>query len=683
MNGEKFAITSVLGHIFQTDFPPTFNNWRRVNPRVLINVPIQKKVIRRAVEQTIQDVVRGADTLIIMCDNDREGENIGVQIVQIALRISPTLQVKRMRFSAVTPEQIWTAYRNLDELNLALSNASEARQEIDLRLGSSFTRKATLSVQERTPTGVISIGPVQTPTLGLVVKRWEVIQKFKPKPFWYLIALVHVGSELLEARWERGRVYHREEVEKIFERIKTAKTAVITKVVSKIVPKSPPPPLNTVALTSIAAKALSMASGRTMEIAEALYNTGWISYPRTETQIYHQTLNLKKIVEDHAKTKTEWSKYAKTLLEHGFVATKGKRDDKAHPPIHPVKAAVSKTALTRISELKKYPKAWQVYELVTRHFFATLSRPARIYIAKVVLNIATVPFLLRGHMLLVPGYLQVYPYEHVREKYLPKLKEGMNLAIKEITLREEKTSPPAPYNEKELIKRMDKLGLGTDATIPQHITTNLKRGYFMISSNRNIHPTPRGIALIESLENSVPILVEPEIRAYMERQIMTIQKGEKTYEMVLTELRSRILTMYDVFSTNIDTFTARMIHKQQEINNSRLKNQQTRIQLRSPRLIRTNQKIGTCSLCGADTFYFEQQTKRWIRCSNYPQCQKIFPLPATPKGQIFLLSQRCFICQDPLLLYKRNDRKHFKICAKCGVWCWKCLNSRICQEESK
>ncbi|MFX0197346.1 MAG: hypothetical protein ACFFCW_14575, partial [Candidatus Hodarchaeota archaeon] len=68
MNGEKFAITSVLGHIYQTDFPPSFNNWRHVNPRALIDVPIQKKVIRRAVEQTVKDVVRGADTLIVMCD---------------------------------------------------------------------------------------------------------------------------------------------------------------------------------------------------------------------------------------------------------------------------------------------------------------------------------------------------------------------------------------------------------------------------------------------------------------------------------------------------------------------------------------------------------------------------------------------------------------------------------------
>lgn len=654
-----------------------------MNPRVLIDVPIQKKVIRRAVEQTVQDVVRGADTLIVMSDNDREGENIGMQIVQIARRISPNLQVKRMRFSAVTPEQILTAYRNLEELNLALSNASEARQEIDLRLGASFTRKATLSVQDRTPTSVISLGPVQSPTLGLVVKRWEAIQKFKSEPFWYLVALVRIGSEQFEARWEKGRVFNREEVEKIFERIKNAKTAIVTRVISKIVQKTPPSPLNTVALTSIAAKALSMASEKTMEVAEALYNTGWISYPRTETEIYPKTLNLKILVEDQAKTKTKWAEYAKSLLKHKFTPTKGKRDDKAHPPIYPVKAATSKAALTQVSELKKYPEAWQIYELVTRHFLATLSRPARIYVAKAVLDIDTIRFLLRGRMLLAPGYLQVYPYEYVREKFLPKLEEGMHLDVENITLREEKTSPPAPYNEKGLIKTMDKLGLGTDATIPQHISTNLKRGYFTISQDRNIHPTPRGIALVKSLENSVPILVEPKIRAYMERQIMAIQKGEKTYEAVLTELRSRILTMYDVFTANIETFASRMIHQQQEINKSRIRSQKTRSQPRSSKLTRSNQRVGTCSLCGAETFYFERKTKRWIRCSNYPSCQKVFPLPATLKGQILFLSQRCPICQDPLLLYKRKDGKNFKICVKCGVWCWKCPKSRICREGSE
>ncbi len=227
---------------------------------------------------------------------------------------------------------------------------------------------------------------------------------------------------------------------------------------------------------------------------------------------------------------------------------------------------------------------------------------------------------------------------------------------------------------------MDKLGLGTDATIPQHIATNLKRGYFTISPNRDIHPTPRGIALVQSLENSVPILVEPKIRAYMERQIMAIQKGEKAYETVLAELRSRILMMYDVFTANIEMFASRMILQQQEINKTRIRSQKTHSQPRLSKLTRSNQRVGTCSLCGAETFYFERKTKRWIQCSNYPSCQKVFPLPTTLKGQILFLSQRCPICQDPLLLYKRKDGKNFKICIKCGVWCWKCPKSRICEK---
>ncbi|NIM04090.1 MAG: hypothetical protein GTN65_00345, partial [Armatimonadetes bacterium] len=250
----------MLGHIYETDFPQAFNNWRRVNPRILLGAPLRKKVLQKAVANTVRAAVHGAETLIVMSDNDREGENIGMQIVRIARRVVPTLRIKRMRFSAVTPEQIWTAYRNLDELNSALSNASEARQEVDLRLGAAFTRLATLSVQQRSPSGVISIGPVQTPTLGLVVKRWETIHQFKPELFWYLVALVRIGSEQYEARWAQGRVFKKAEVEHVFTRIRATKTALVTQVISKTVHKPPPPPLNTVALTVIAAKALGLAS---------------------------------------------------------------------------------------------------------------------------------------------------------------------------------------------------------------------------------------------------------------------------------------------------------------------------------------------------------------------------------------------------------------------------------------
>jgi len=722
LDGEKIAITSVLGHIYQNDFPVPYNKWSQVKPRALLGAPIQKKPKMKAVEQTVKDVVRGADTLIIMTDADREGENIGMQIVRIATEVSPNIIIKRMRFSAVTPPQIWEAYQNLGGIDFALGKASEARQEIDLRMGAAFTRMATLSIRHWVPSReILSIGPVQTPTLGLIVKQWETTQQFQPTPFWYLAAFIRIGDAIFEARWELGRVFDKAEVLRVYNKIHGTKKAIIAQMDQKLIKKYPPPPLNTVALTSIAAKALSVPSETTMNVAEALYNTGFISYPRTETEIYPKSLNLKNLVEKQAKTKTTWANYAEALLlsKSGLNPTSGKRRDNAHPPIHPVKAATNKAVLTRVSELKKYPRAWDIYELVTRHFLATLSSPARIHVGKAILEIATVRFILRGRALVTPGYLEVYPYEQIREKYLPRLNEGSILDVSDIVLREDTTRPPLPFTETGLIKKMDRLGLGTDATIPQHIQTNVKRGYFTISSDRVIQPTARGIALIQSLEKSVNILVNPEIRAWMEQQVMAIQLGEKTYEHVLKELRSSVLEMFDQFATNIGSFTFKMV---QELRNSQRdpelqsrqsqnypkqkttsrtqRRQKTKVHTTQPRGVKregknsltsssamsltnlTQQKVGICPVCKADTYYFERETKRWLRCSNRPTCSWGFPLPTISKGNILLEKQSCPSCNDPLLLYHRSDGKYFRICAHCAVYCWKCPDAQTCPVES-
>ncbi|MFQ6127109.1 MAG: DNA topoisomerase, partial [Candidatus Heimdallarchaeota archaeon] len=326
----------------------------------------------------------------------------------------------------------------------------------------------------------------------------------------------------------------------------------------------------------------------------------------------------------------------------------------------------------------------------------------------------SVPFLLRGRMLVAPGYLHIYPYERLREKFLPALSEGMELEVAAIQLREDKTRPPSPYTEPELIKTMDRRGLGTDATIPQHIATNVKRGYFTISPKRVIHPTARGIALIQSLEQSVAILVAPKIRASMERQIMTIQTGKKAYKAVVNELRTQIRQMYDQFAANIGSFATKLVQEQQAThspsrgqrtrsaqvprmptssNTTRVKQRRKSIPRsgRSPRQKMTtssgmkkssdlspsnlpsrvkpssHQRVGTCPKCGAETLYFEREVTRWLGCAAYPTCQWAFPLPASSKGELYLLpAQQCSLCCDPLLVYERKDGKSFKICAKCA-----------------
>ncbi len=673
LNGDEYRITSVLGHILESDFPDEFNSWRAVDPLFLItDAPVIKKIIKEnlKVVKNIQKEAKNARELIIMTDYDREGENIGFEVFNMVLNANKSIKnVKRMKFSAVTRPEVMSGFKVLIDPDRNLSDAAEARQEIDLRLGAAFTRKATLSIDSKIRgKDIISIGPVQTPTLGLVADRWESIQEFVPRDFWFLKAFLKINGEVFEADWAEGRAFEKEKAVEAYNRIKDEKEAFVKSVTEKKNMMRPPKPMNTITLTQLATQILNISSEKCMYSAEALYNAGIISYPRTETEKYPASLDLNKILSDH-KPHSVWGNYIEqNLLKKPLKPTSGKRDDKAHPPIHPT-TAVEKSVLQNMPELKKISAvAWAVYELVTRHFLATLSDSAELKRGNVQFTIKGEGFKITGLRIIKEGFLEIYPYQKVSEIFLPKkeLKVGDMVFVDEIQLKAGKTTPPKLLRESELIRLMDKLGLGTDATIPQHIQTNIKRSYFRIlkGKSRFIEPTGRGVALIRSLKKSVAMLVDPEIRAYIERQISKISEGDLTYEQVVSEAREKIGEIFLTFSKNISAYA-------EEMNKSIAEEKGKEVKLK---------KVGQCPICGENLIAKKVGEKRFVGCSGYPSCNWIFPLPREKKIKIG--KNLCPKCGSKLLYWYRDDRV-FEICAGCKTWCWKCDERETCPALKK
>jgi len=342
-------VTSVCGHIMNYDFPEKYRNWKGTPFTSLYTAPIEKKVTAnaKAAVSSLKEAAKGINTIILWLDCDREGEAIAFDVLDVCKSISKPLKVYRAHFSTVTVEDIRNALENLTDPNEKLANAVTIRQEVDLRIGACFTRFQTLLIQEMFPKyGVISYGPCQFPTLGFIVERYQLIKKFVPEKFFYLDCRVEreVANKKLEVKfeWGRNRLFDELATCILLESCEEAKHAKVIKVVKKETYKRKPYPLNTIALQKTASRKLHFSGHKIMEMAEKLYNKGLISYPRTETSRYSSTINIKNLVNRQTGSNV-WGNFATRLIENKDGLFKGplngKDDDKAHPPIHPVKLA--------------------------------------------------------------------------------------------------------------------------------------------------------------------------------------------------------------------------------------------------------------------------------------------------------------------------------------------------------
>ncbi|MFX1518429.1 MAG: DNA topoisomerase [Promethearchaeota archaeon] len=660
INNDEIIVTSVLGHVKTLDFEDKYNKWDKVNPESLFDAPTRYRInetnkeIPKVINQ-LQKLGKDADELIIATDADSEGEKIGYDIAEIIIEINPIITVRRMRFSAVTQQDIQKAFNEASKTTLDenLVEKVESRQEIDLRSGSAFTRFQTLGVRKVNPGSapkIVSFGPCQTAALSFVVERHLEREAFVPEPFWYIFAQIEIAKQLYDLKWEKDRLFDKAMCKKIFDELKKETKGRVEEVITEEKKFYPPKPLNTVQFVSMAAKHLHIASERAMEIAERLYNAGIISYPRTETEIYPRTFSLKKLLEQHAEH-PEWGDYVSKLLSKRIRATRGKRDDKAHPPIHPTKS-IEINELEKLPEIAKFDKneVWSIYDMIARHFFATLSMPAIYMDTKVVILIGTTErFNLTGKRIKDKGFLEIYPFRKLAEKEIPELKKDDEVDIANLEMKKGETKPPHRITEAELIKLMDKHGIGTDATIPAHIKTNKDRNYFKISGKgRTIQPTLLGIALIQGLGNIDEMLVKPELRAYIENQTNLVATGEQKKEAVVKDSSKRMRKLFK-----------EVVAKENTLINALAEAIQTEKKKSTPKV-----ELFDCPNCGHPIEIFKGKKGYYLRCTNpdKKECKTSYPLPAgIPRAAKII----CPLCEKPIMTMTSPKGNEYNLCPIC------------------
>ncbi|XP_047505102.1 DNA topoisomerase 3-alpha isoform X7 [Pieris napi] len=539
----QMVMTSVSGHLLTLDFDGAYEKWQSCNPLELFDAAVFKSCIEEyeEIKKTLEREVRGCQGLIIWTDCDREGENIGFQIIEVCSAVKNDLKIFRAKFSAITEFSVKIALQNLEQPNKNISDAVDVRQELDLRIGAAFTRFQTLRLRKVFPKtitskSVVSYGSCQFPTLGFVVERHRAVENFVAKPFWKLRVNHTMNGLSFDFNWERVRLFEQEACRLFHETCKETPVATVTDVSAKPISKLRPLPLTTVEFEKLASRKLNISAKKAMEFAEKFYLDGLTSYPRTETNEFPEEMNLEQLVGLHT-VDPNWGAFAQNILDNGGPTPRqGNKSDGAHPPIYPTKYIDGK-------EFKLEEKELQLYELIVRSFLACCSEDAQGQETTATINIANEVFSGNGLTITARNYLDVYPYDDWSSTEIHVYQSGQTFNPSSIDLVDGSTSPPNLLTEADLIELMDEHGIGTDATHAKHIEKIKKQSYVKLD-DKTFVPDLLGMGLVEGYERIGLNLSKPHLRAQLEADLKAISEGSKQPQAVLAEQVAKYKEVY-------------------------------------------------------------------------------------------------------------------------------------------
>ncbi|MFH0816114.1 MAG: DNA topoisomerase I [Methanobacteriota archaeon] len=625
-NNDDYHVIGLRGHIVELDYPKEYARWDADHIRKLVWVEPEKRPSVRGITGVLESLARDVQEVIVATDFDREGELIGVEAADLVVARNPSVKLRRARFSAFTRSEVETAFDNLTDVDQNLAKAAESRQIIDLAWGAVLTRFMSLATGQH-GRDFLSVGRVQSPTLALIVDRENEINQFVPKPFWELLAQLDSGGAFT-ARHEHGVFWEKAEIDPLYAKVKEASEALVSEVKVEKRPERPPTPFNTTIFLTEATR-MGITAPNAMAIAERLYTSGFISYPRTDNTVYPKSLNLDNVLRE--LTKSSLGKEAEKLLgERRQYPMRGKTEATDHPPIYPVAAA-------KEAELKG--DAWKVYELVVRRFFATLAPDAHVEATEAWLKIAEEPFKAFGHRMLELGWYSYYPYYKPREISIPQLANGQPVKVTGIELLEDRTKPPRRFSQGDMIQEMERLGLGTKSTRHEILQKLYDRRYVESSPLR---PTVSGTAVVKALEDGAMEITRPEMTAMLEDEMSRIADGQRDLPTVVRESQEILEKALIALESKVETI-------REDVNQA----------------LRQQKCVGACPQCGKDLLIRQSRNnKRFVGCSGYPECTNTYPLPQT--GLLVTTDEKCGNCGAPAVKLIFRGRRPRMICVNMG-----------------
>jgi len=578
---------------------------------------------------TIKKLTKEAKSFVIACDYDVEGELIGFNVLRF---ICKQKDANRMKFSTLTKQDLIKAYEKKSKtIDHGLASAGETRHELDWYYGINLSRALTSAIKSAGFFKVLSSGRVQGPALKIIVDKDREIKAFKPVPFWQIELTGDVTNGTIKALHEEDKFWDKKKAEEVMKKVNGQKLAKIKEVKKTKFKQAPPVPFDLTTMQIEAYRCLRISPKDSLAIAQELYTSGFISYPRTSSQKLPKEIGYKKILQELSKQKNYFNLCNK-LMKKQLVPNEGKKTDPAHPAIYP----------TGILPKGLEDRELKLYDLIVKRFMATFAEPAVKETVVIKINCNNEMFVAKGTTTVEKGWHIFYElYISGKEEELPAVKENEDVDIKEINMYNKETQPPKHYTPASIIKELAKRNLGTKATRAQIIDTLFQRGYI---NGKSIEATDLGISAVKTLEKYCPKILDEELTRHFEIEMDEIQEGKKKPELVLEEAKQSLKEILADFKKKEKDIGAGLKEATIETQNKA-------------------NLIGKCPVCkkGNLRIIFSKKTKkRFIACDNYPECKTTFSLPQ--KGLVKSAEKQCPECDYPMAMVITKGRKPWVFC---------------------
>lgn len=473
-------------------------------------VPDDKK--KRATE--LKQSAKKATEIYLATDEDREGEAIAWHIAEI-LKIDPK-KAKRITFHEITKHAIESALKEPRHLAMDLVNAQQARRILDRLVGYELSPFLWKKVRRG-----LSAGRVQSVAVRMIVERERERQAFNQEEYWTLDGEFEKSGETFAGKLieyagkkvEKMTVKDADTANKMAEEMRKADFRVAS-VSKKQATRKPPTPLRTSVLQQEANNKLGMSAKQTMTLAQKLYETGRITYMRTDSL----TLSDKFLGETQAFISANFGdKYAKGSAAY---KTTSKGAQEAHEAIRPTDPAVTPQMLQgKIDE-----GMWRLYDLIWRRTIA--SQMPNAILERTAVDVKGGDYVMRanGSIITFDGFMKVYRAS--TEVLLPSLNEGDNVNTVSIEAKQHFTEPPARYSDATLIKALEEHGIGRPSTYAPTIATIESRAYVERDENKKLKPTDIAMIVNDLLVEHFHSIVDFDFTAHMEKTLDEVAEGK-------------------------------------------------------------------------------------------------------------------------------------------------------------
>ncbi|WP_162340510.1 type I DNA topoisomerase [Cyclobacterium salsum] len=467
--GKDFKVTSSYGHV--RDLPKGENAIdikNKFKPTYEVS-PDKKEVIRE-----LKKLVKEAETIFLASDDDREGEAISWHLKEV-LNLKDE-NTKRIVFREITKTAIIKALESPRQIDLDLVNAQQARRILDRLVGFELSPVLWKKIKAG-----LSAGRVQSVAVRFIVDREREIEKFDATSSYKITALFDVEGKQLQAELPK-KFDKKEEAEAFLKNCLEADFS-IKSLETKPAKKTPAAPFTTSTLQQEASRKLYFSVAQTMNIAQKLYESGKITYMRTDS--VNLSEDALKSAEDEIK-----GAFGNEYHHKRKFTSKSEGAQEAHEAIRPTDFSVTEAGKDRNEQ--------RLYELIWKRAIASQMADAQLEKTNVSIAISNADQTLSasGEVIKFQGFLKVYlestdeedEEESTAKGLLPPLTVGQELELIEMKGRQSFTRPPARYTEASLVKKLEEMGIGRPSTYAPTISTIQKRNYVLKESREG---TPR------------------------------------------------------------------------------------------------------------------------------------------------------------------------------------------------